>query len=331
MPNSAVGLTTAFGCAEESTYGTPVAPDRWFEILSESLERQQTITTSSGLRSGTRNLRRGSRRALTQHWASGTVEMEVPTLGFGRILKHALGGTPTIAQQGATTAYLQTHTMGSLAGKMLTLQKQMRDESNGLVQQLTYSGSKITSFGMSCGVGEILTASIDFDSRDVDKTTAAGSPSYPTTNAVYHYAQGTVYVAGSSVAKVTQCDFTLDNNLKTDSYFLGTSGLKGEPFANDFPELTGSISIEFDSIATAYDRFAADTEFEIRLEFVSTALAGAGFPYALKVTIPGGHFTGGTPTVGGPDVVVPDVPFEAAYDGTNPGLTITYMSIDTAV
>ena len=54
-------------------------------------------------------------------------------------------------------------------------------------------------------------------------------------------------------------------------------------------------------------------------------VAGAS---TLTIAVPEVRFTGGTPTVGGPDVVVADVPFEGQYDGTNAGITVTYVTPD---
>src|SRR5664279_4598490 len=112
----AVGLNSYLGCGEESTWNTPVTPDRFFEFVSESVERDQKFLQSNGIRAGARNLRRGQRRVLSSHSGKGAIKLEVATTSFGRIFKHILGGTPTVAQQASTTAYLHTYAMGSLQG-----------------------------------------------------------------------------------------------------------------------------------------------------------------------------------------------------------------------
>jgi hypothetical protein len=86
----------------------------------------------------------------------------------------------------------------------------------------------------------------------------------------------------------------------------------------------GALSAEFISAATFYDRFAADTAATLSLVFTSGTSS-------LTIAVPEVRFTGGTPTVGGPDVIVADVPFEGQYDGTNAGITITYVTADAAV
>lgn len=326
---TAVGTQVVVGTAEEVTYGTPIVVDRFVEILSESLDRRNNIITSNGLRAGTRNLRRGSRRVLASRDGGGDLVMEVPTTGFGRFLKHGLGGTPTIVQQGATTAWLQTHTMGSLAGRSLTVQKQLRDEANTEVESFTFHGCKILGIEFAISVDQILQATMTLDAEDVDTSTAAAAASY-TNQKLFHFAQGTLLVAGASVANVLSATTRVDNPQKTDRYFLGSTGLKGEPAPNDFPTVTGSLSAEFLSPVTFYDRFAADTGTALVLRFEGDTISGA-FKEKLEITVPDVRFLGDTPKVGGPDVVVQDVPFEGTFNGTDAGISITYQSTDVAI
>jgi len=330
MPNTAIGLTTGLATAEETVYGTIVTPDRAVEFTSESLERQNQITTSKGLRSQTINLRRGSRRALTARDAKGNVKMEVPTVGFGRWLKQALGGTPTIAQQAASAAYLQTHNLGGCSGKSMTIQKQLRDSANAIVQQFTFMGCKIMSAEFTISVKNLLEASFDIDARDVDVSTAAATLTYPAAAGTFNFSQGTLKINGTSVAKVDDASVKLDRKSKTDGWYLGTGGLKSEPFENDFPEVMGSLSAEFDSAATFHSLFAADTAAALILEFVGPIIAST-YAQTFRITVPEVHFTGETPKVGGPDVIVSKIPFEGANNGTLAGITCEYMSTDIAI
>lgn len=329
MAGPAVGTQVLFSTAEETTYGTPVVVNRGYEILSETLERRNRILTSNGLRGGTRNLRRGSRRVLSARDAGGTVTMEVPTTTFGRWLKHLMGGTPTIVQQGGTPAWLQTHAMGDLTGKSLTVQKQLRSADGVVVSPFTLHGTKVLAGEFSIGVDEILTCALDLDAEDIDTSTAAAAVTYSNVS-LFHFAQGTLKVAGSAVASVLSATTRIENPLKVDRYYLGSAGLKKEPTDNDFPAVTGSLSAEFNSAADFYNRFAADSAAELILEFEGAVISGAE-KELLRITVPDVRFTGGTPQVGGPDVVVQDVPYEGAFNGTNAGATIEYKSTDTAI
>jgi hypothetical protein len=326
---TAVGLQTVFGTAPETVYGTAVTPNRWYEILSEGLERQQNVLQSNGLRAGTRTGRRGSRRAITHRWAQGPVTMEVATRGMGRWFENMLGGTPVVTQQGSTDAYLHEYAMGSLTGKSLTVQKVIRDQSGTPVEQFSYKGAKVLSWEFSISVGGILQLVVNLDARDEVTDIAAAAHSY-TEAAVLSFAQGDIKVDGVSVGRVTDATVAGDNMLRTDAFFLGTGGLKGEPEPNDYPTVTGSVTAEFDDEAVFYDRFTADTAAELELEFVGANIDGA-YDERLTIRVPEIHFTGETPKVGGPGVVNQSVPFEAASDGTNPFIELEYMTADTAV
>jgi hypothetical protein len=332
MPNTGVGLLTTFGCAEEVTYGTAITPDRWFEITGEGLERENTTLQSNGLRSGAIHSRRSSRRVVSAQQGNGPFTMEVPTTGFGRLLKHALGSTPTVVQQGGTPAYLQTHAMGSNAGKSLTVQKVIRDGANAVVQQFTHVGAKITSVEFSISVDQLLLATFAVDSRQENVSTAVAAPTYPS-NKPFHFGQVNVLtLAGGAVAKVTDATIKLDRPQKTDNFYLGSAGLKSEPTENDFPAITGSLTAEFDSAnkTALYDAFAAGTASALVLTFTGAQISGI-YNEVISFSIPAIHLTGETPKVGGPDAVTVTVPFEGAWDGTNADMTVSYTSTDTAV
>lgn len=329
MAGPAVGLNTAFGIAQESTYGTPVVVSRFYEILSESLERRNRTLVSNGLRAQTRNLRRGTRRVISGRDAGGDVTMEVPTTTAGIWFKNILGGTPTVVQQGASAAYLHTYAMGSLEGLSLTAQKSLRDAGGTEVETFTYHGAKVTAAEFSISVDQILQMAVSLDCEDVDTSTAAAAASY-TANKLFHFAQGELRVDGSAVASVTGATARVENALKTDRYYIGSDGLKKEPTDNDFPTVGGSLTAEFLSPATFYDRFAADNGAALVLEFVGDNIAST-YDEMLRITVPDVRFTGGTPTVGGADVISQTVPYEGTSIGSTAGVTIEYQTTDTAV
>lgn len=325
---SAVGLTTRLCTAVESVYGTPVTPDRFLEFNSEGLERKNEIIRSNALGSGSLNLRRGSRSVVSARRGEGPIDMEVVTNGMGRLLKQILGGTPTIVQQGATAAWLQTHTLGSLQGKSLTIQKQLRDEADTVIGKFTFHGCKFPTAEFKIDKKGKLMLSLTVDAEDVDTSTAAASPSLVATK-VFHYRQGALTIAGVAAAQVQSASIKVDRKMDTDRFFLGNAGVKAEPLVNDFPEVTGALSAEF-AASTYYDLFAADTPAALVLTFVGDLIASTFFE-TLTITIPEIRLTGETPKVGGPGLVIVNHPFEAQWDGSSANMTIAYTSTDTAI
>jgi hypothetical protein len=325
---SAVGLTTRLCTGVETTYGTPVTPDRFLEFDSEGLERKNEIIRSNALGSGSVNLRRGSRSVVSARWGEGSIDMEVVTNGMGRLFRQFMGGTPTIVQQGGTAAWLQTHTLGSLLDKSLTIQKQLRDEADAVVGKFTFHGCKFPSAEFKIDKKGKLMLSLAVDAEDVDTSTAAASPSLTATK-VFHYQQGALSIGGVAAAAVQTANIKVDRKMDTDRYHLGNAGVKAQPLINDFPEITGALSAEF-AATTYYDLFAADTPVALGLTFTGDVISGA-YSEVLTIVIPEIRLTGETPKVGGPGLVIANHPFEAQWDGSSANMVVTYQSTDTAI
>lgn len=325
----AVGLNSYLGCGEESTWNTGVTPDRFFEFVSEGLERNQKVIQSNGIRAGSRNLRRGARRVLSARSGKGSIDLEVATTSFGRIFKHILGGTPTIAQQASTIAYLHTYAMGSLQGKGLTWQKVVRDSASNVITPLTFTGCKIASAEFSNSVDNMLMCKLDVIAADVLTSTSAASLSYPSVSKLFNFSQGVIKFNNVAVGNIKNWTCKIDNKLKDDRYFIGQAGVQAEPAdAADFPEVTGKLAIEFINQATAYDVFAADTGVSLDIIYTGANIASTYYE-TFQLTVPEIHLLGDTPKIGGPDLVTLDVGYEGASTGSSAGATISYMTTDT--
>lgn len=328
----AIGTHSLFGLSEEVTYGTAVAPSRWVEFLpGESLQKRVNFVESQGIGgSTTRNARRGARRVKTTEDAGGSISFEVQTRQFGLILKHLLGGTPTIVQQGATAAWLQTHAMGKVADRSLTLQKQFRDADGTAVKTLTYPGSILTAgeFTITPGDG-ILRLALDVDARQEEDVTAAGAASFVTSEP-FTYAQGTLTVAGVEVGCARDARVRIENPMVVDRYCLGTNGLKGRPVDSDYPPVTGAFVADFEN-STYYDLFKNNTAATLALTFEGAEIA-TGHNATLTISIPEIRTTGQSPTVADTGIITQTVDF-AGYTNAagDPAVTVTYKSLDVAI
>jgi hypothetical protein len=334
MTGPAYGQQTIWGTGVETTYGTPPAGtvDRWYEILpAESVERRNRLLVSQGMRGGSYNLRRGSRRVISGRDAHGDVTLEVATTGLGRLLNQMMGGTvPTPVQQGVTTAYKQTHPLASIAGKSMTLQKQIRDSAGSAIQTLTQKGAKVAGFELSCAVDEILKLKLTMDGQDEVDDVAAAAASY-TSAKLFNFSQATVFTLnGTPAANVLSFTTALDRKLKEDRYFLGHGGLKSESAENDFPDISGQFRAEVVD-STFYDLFKTDAAAAMVLSFVGDTIAGA-YHETLTITIPEIHLGGETPKVGSAGILEQNVPYTAAADaGGDVGMTLELTSTDVAV
>jgi hypothetical protein len=325
------GLAAQLGLAESSTFGTYQTPTRFLEFNEESLEYQIERVESPGLRAGNRVLRT-DRYAPGQKRVEGSLTLEPATKGFGLVLKHALGATSITTPSGATDARLHSHTLGDIFGTSLTVQVGRPDVS-GTVQPFTYLGCRCDTLSLSSSVDELLVAEVGLVGQDEIRSESLATATYPTTGSAaayeqFYWTQGVISIAGSAVGVVTDFEIEINNNLKSDRYFLGGATMS-EPILAGMTEITGTVTVEFLNL-TAYERFVDNTQVALTAKWTAaTAIESSTFPY-IEVNIPKVRFDGpANPQVGGPDVITHELPFKALFDGTNGPITIDYMTSDT--
>lgn len=330
----ASGLGGSFGAAKESTYGTSVAPNKFLETLTMAFQRKPVFIQGGGLSAG-RFVRASSRNAIASSDAEATVELELPSKGFGAFIENLLGTTGTSVQQGATTAYLQTFTLGDNLGKSMTLQFGVPDTS-GTLKAYTLLGGKMTSMDISCGVREVAQVSMNFDAKDYSEAVAYATPSYATGVNVRTFMEmnlktGT-YGAETAADGVRKVSLHIERPMKTDRYYANGGGKKSEPIVNDWHNITGTIETDFTSTNKAKfaDLVTGTATTSLVWEFVGPVIAST-FYQTFRVTLPAVAFQQGDPAVDGPDVVNPTFNFVVMDDQTNPAVKIEYITTDTTI
>ena len=326
------GLAASIGFAAESTYGTYVAPTRFLEYIKADLKKKKNVVQGGGLAAG-QIAQLGSRRVVTSESVEGGFELEVANLGMGLLLAHLLGSSATPVQQGATAAYLQAHTVGDNIGKSLTIQHGVPDLT-GTVRPFTFKGCKLSGAEFSCKVGELLTMSLDVDGRQASEVETLVAASLATGVAPFHWAQMSVklgtFGAEAAVSGVKGFSVKFDRGMASERFYAGAGGLKAEPIMNDFLKVSGSIEVDLVNKADFADRFAADSATSLVIEFVGPLIASTYYQ-TFRIKLPMVFFDGDTPTVDGPDVTSGGYGFVAQLDGTNPLVSIDYISTDTTL
>lgn len=350
------GISGQYGFNQEDTVGTAkVAGMRFLEADGDGLKQTKKTVQGKGLHAGGLYLR-ANRRAYTTREATGDVTMDVMTNGFGLIWQHmlgAFGALSTSVQVGTSDYYLQTHRPGPLTGKSLTIQKGAPTDA-AVVEPITYVGCKITEWELSNKVDDLLKLKLSIDSMDM---LSADSDEWPQAVAgpalavasyvdsrVFHFAEGAIYhggtvaVAGgvasitSPVALTTVSEFSLkgSNKMKTDRWFLGSGGRKKEPIENDFREISGSFTAEFED-RTMMNKFGKDTIDPMRLLFTDPEDDGSGNHAFLEIIVPAVPLNSGSPTLDGPDVLKMQYDFEGLdiAGGASP-IQFRYQTTDTA-
>lgn len=232
-------LGASIGFADETTWGTPVAPTLHHKLVSESLQQTIERMNSAGIIAGARVLR-------SDQWEPGTastggdIGLELPTLDAGLLLKHMLGGSSTTGP----------FTPADLAAGM-TVQIGKPDVTDGTVHPHTYSGNKVSSWEVAFSAGEYVTlglslagrheilhrtvadgatntntsitsATAAFDESDVGKPiSGTGIPAATTIASVQSATAATISAAATATA--TGVTFTIGLALTAPSYSAGLS------------------------------------------------------------------------------------------------------------
>ncbi|MEH0578996.1 phage tail tube protein [Streptomyces sp. B21-108] len=323
------GLGAQLGIAAESSYGTFIAPTRFSEFTKQSLALKKTTAQSAGIAAG-RLLPLSSRRVVTRQEAVGSVDMEVANKGMGLWIQSLMGTTVTPVQQGVTTAYLQTHTLATVAGKSLTIQMGV-PLTTGTVTDKSFVGCRLTSGEFACGVGEMLTASFEIDAKNCDETQTLAAASYSNMSP-FHFGQMAVksgtFGAETALDGIRKMSCKIERPQDVERFYAGQAGLKKEPIENDQVKISGTI--ETDYVATTLDDLhTSDGATSLVWEFIGPNIASTYFE-TFRITLPAVKLDEGPPTVDGFGVVKPTFNYTGLYDGTNlPKIEI--ISTDTTV
>ena len=313
--------------ALETTYGTAVAPTRAYEGQSDTFSRDVAFIESVGFRDGMQTIR-SDRHDTISLGATGSIETDVLNKGHGLILKHLLGTSAGPTQQGGTAAYLQTFTTDDTGPTGSYTIQVPRVDSSGTLQPFTYEGCTPTGFNVTQNIDEALKLRIDFDAENEQQTTSTATPAYPASADPFVFTDAAIEIDDSQINTFTSFSLDGDLGMKTDRRFLKSSATKGQPKRASVPSYTGTIEGEFTD--AQYDAFVAGTI--MKLEFIatqSTAIAGSYYPQ-FKIEMPKVKFLGTTPVASLDDLTRITLPFVVLHDGSNPAITLTYQSTDTA-
>lgn len=323
------GLGAQLGIAAESSYGTFVAPTKFIEFTKEGIQLKKTTAQSAGIAAG-RLLPLSSRRVLTRKEASGSFDIEVTNKSMGLLLQALMGTTVTPVQQGATAAYLQTHTLASVAGKSLTIQKGV-PLTTGTVTDKTFVGCKVISAEFSCEVGGMLMATFEIDGKDCDETQTLATASYASMSP-FHFGQMGVkagtYSSETALDGIRKVSVKIERPQDVERYYAGQAGLKKEPIENDQVKITGSLETDYTG-TTLDDLHTSDAATSLVWEFIGPNIA-LTHDETFRVALPAIKLDEGPPVVDGFGVVKPTFAFTGLFDGTNQP-RIEYMSTDTAL
>jgi hypothetical protein len=329
------GSLTTFGIGTEVTYGTAVNVNKFFEITKEDIKGNYTRQQAAALSAA--YVDRSDRYAVARKGASGSVDIEVLSKGFGHWLRFMMGTVNTTGPA-ETSAYTHTGTIGNLYSDAFTVQVG-RATLDGTVKPWTYEGGKVTDFSFQNQVDQTLSCSIgmDFEAESQpDSPTGAyalQTVTLPTGAEVLAWQGGTITVAGSTV-DISEISVKCDNSLNVDRFYINSAASKKEPTQDGKRAITWSFKTPY-ADNTFWKKVAAATNSgavgTIHAVWSGLNLLGTTIYPSLTLDIPVARFDEGGPNVDGPGQIDQTFTGVGLYDGTNSALSVAYVSGDTTV
>lgn len=198
-------LDHQLGLKQESTWNTPVTVDRFYEWLAGSgLDWDPNPVQGKGLRVGAQVARAGRRVALVGK-ATGKLQAELASKGFGTLLNACWGTTTSTLVSGATYQQVHTPVVSGTYLPSLTIQEGIV-MPGGTVHAYTYAGCSIADFELEMPENGIATLTVGVDGRSLATGTALATAAYPATPTLYASAlpvSGAMTVGGTLTTPTT--------------------------------------------------------------------------------------------------------------------------------
>lgn len=320
-------LDQALHVGVEATYGTPVTPTRSFEAETDQFRRNMMPLVHRGFRAGQHG-DLSTRQKMINGGGATTVRVPLLNAGMGMLLR-GLFGTAAIAQEGGTTAWLQTFNMDDEEPAASWTMQMVRAHVDAITTQaFTHHGCVATGWTFNQEQNALPSLEIEVDFEDVDTSTAAATPTYPTAD-MFDWSQCNVTLNSVALEPIS---FSVNGNLALDveRRHLRNSPLKKRPRRNGMPEITGSMVLDFKDL-NRYNAYATGTtEANLEVAWTGGVITGT-HNYELKLTMPVVIWQNeGSPEASLDNLTRQPLNFKALHNVTNPLLTCTYKSVDTA-
>jgi hypothetical protein len=338
-------LDASIGIGKETTYGTAVVTDRFFEFLDEKFEWKPTFVQGQGLRVGTR-VARNDRRKLGKQEAEGEISIEAVSKGMGRLFEAALGSSVS-TQIAAGPGYQQNHTLATTDPlPSYTIQKGTPTIGGGATQALTFSGAVCKSLEISCSTGDIVQIKTAWTARDVVSNIGYAAPSYPTTPELFTFVDGAITIGGTvtmptatalatggtTVATITDFDLTIDNKLDDGGFTIGGGGKKTRRPVVSLADVKGKLTAEYQDNVLR-DAYLNQTGLAVVLTFQSSIAITAGVFPTLQIVLPMVKLEGDLPNASAGKPIMQSIDYtvlDPSVSGQAP-LYVIYRTADTTI
>ena len=324
----------------EGTYGTWQAPTRSFELTADPAKAQRQHLELVGFRSGLQGPRTDRRRKV-ETGAEGSLNTTPLETGFGMLLR-LISGSSSIAQQGATTAYLQSHNTTSAAPDVSASVQMLRasvDDADALVPW-SYPGGKAHEVSWSCEPGDgdagLLKVEIGMDYAREYRPGDVGAPAaaagvYPSNEHPYGWDDLLITVDGSTLDFCKSMSWTQSFEVDRERYYLKRDTTKKKPIRNGITRPTGELSCEYEATADLYSSLVDGDPHELVFDWQAPTLAGVGHNFYFRTSL-WVEFIGDSPESSLEAQTAQPLNFVVLHDlGGDPMVRYEYMSSDTSI
>jgi len=176
-----------------------------------------------------------------------------------------------------------------------------------------YLGMKVNSWSITASPTELVTSTFSLLGReeevvDIPEPTAI---SRPEANDPFSGFNGEITIDDQQEC-ILSFDMTLNNNLGADQFCMGDRNRNSLPEGRR--EIEGTITMELTDLLF-YNKFLNGTAASLVVNFDLFADTAPGTE-TMKIILPKVEFNGTTPTAGGPEAIVQELPFTVLFDDT---------------
>lgn len=309
----AVGAFGRIAYVEESTWGTtPGTPA--MKLLKAGVYGESLSASIEELQSNSINSNRAVEAVLQGNIdVKGAVPIEVPLLGIGTLLKHALGTVNTTG----TGPYTHVFKRGALPAG-LTLEKGFTD----IGQYIVFTGCRIDKLSIAVNPQGLVTGSMDVIGKDFS---ASGTPLDASVDTVTHtpFAQHqATFQEGGGAVTLLNLNLNITNGLEPVRV-IGSRNIGA--LTEGKGEVTGDVTVMFENL-TLFNKWKNGTATSLKATFTSGA-------HSLEFYLPSVRYNGeAVPKIASDKGVVVPLPFRAIYDsGEATDIKVTLINTEATV
>lgn len=285
----------------ETTYKSdPASPDgKILPFVRESLVSKRNLIDSVTI-TGDRNKKRPGQGNVD---VSGDIEIELSETPYATLMRHLLGSNATT---GASDPYTHTIKIGALPVGLV-----IENGFTDIAQYFKYNGCRVAGATFRFPKEGLCTATF----RIMGAKETVGTSSYDATptsmiHTPFSAFEATILEGGSSIATVTDVEFSIDNDLDADGFTLGGAGER-KYLPEGFAICTGTLTALFEDVAL-YTKAKNLTETSLKI----TVSHGTTPARSVEFLIPELVYEQNAPAIEGPKGVTIKLPFRSYYDNS---------------